>query len=153
MRPRRWTSGATLVEFSLVSLVLFTVVLAAIELDRMALIYSAVTNAARAGVRYAVVHGSDRTQAGANGPSSAASHAYLDQVVRNFAAAGIANTALLSSVSAPCGAAGICVDYVDGSNSPGARVKVVVVYPYDPFFSILPLRVNLSGVAEGVISF
>src|SRR5262249_22208174 len=122
--------------------------------DRMALVYSAITNSARAGVRYATVHGSDRTQSGGNGPSTSGSHTYVDQVVKNFASAGIANTTLLPSVGAPCGkTTGVCVDYLDGNNNPGSRVKVVVVYPYDPFVSVLPLRVKLRGVAEGVITF
>ena len=78
--------GQSLVEFSLVSFILFIVVLGLLEISRMVLVYAAVADAARAGVRYAIVHGSDRT-AGAgvnNAAGPGANPAQVLTVVKDF---------------------------------------------------------------------
>ena len=139
---RRWKSaqrGSAIVEFSFVAVLLMLVVFAGIEFDRMVLVYTAVAHSARAGVRYAIVHGSDRTGAGdaASGP--------LDQSaviakVQQFAT-GFLNTAVLNVV----------VQY-PGNNKPGSVVKVTVTYPYDPIVA-LPLKVNITSSTQGIIVF
>jgi Flp pilus assembly protein TadG len=49
--------GQSLVEFSLVALLTVMMMLFVAEMGRMLLVYTAVANAARAGSRYAIVHG------------------------------------------------------------------------------------------------
>ena len=61
---QRRRRGQSLVEFSIVSLMVCILALAAVEIGRVILVYTTVANAARAGVRYAVVHGSSRAAGG-----------------------------------------------------------------------------------------
>jgi hypothetical protein len=121
--------GQTLVEFSLVTFLTIILLLAVVEISRMVLVYTTVANAARAGARYAVVHGSDRTGGGADGPSGPGNNpAQVVTVIKNFASAG-------------------------ASNLPGQLLSVTVIYPYDPFTSYFPLRVRLGSVTQGVILY
>lgn len=136
--------GQTLVEFSLVTFMTILLFLAIVEISRMVLVYTTVANAARAGARYAVVHGSNHTGAGPNGPSGPANNPpQVVTVIKNIASAGLLNTNALE----------ITVNYPNASNVPGRLVSVTVIYPYDPFTSILPLRVRLGSVTQGVILY
>ena len=139
----RW--GQSLVEFSIVSLMVCILTLAAVEIGRMILVYTTVANAARAGVRYAVVHGSSRSagaaSSNASGPSS--NPAQVLTVIEDFASAGLLTTSRLA----------ITVTYPGASNAPGQLVNVTVSYPYDPLTTWLPLGVNLGSTTQGVIVF
>jgi Flp pilus assembly protein TadG len=143
--PASRQRGSTLIEFSIVSLLLFTVVFATIEFNRMLLIYTAVANAARAGARYAIVHGSSRTGTGvdaASGPG--ANPSQVVTVVQTYAGASPLNPSRLT----------IHVTYPNSSNAPGNLVRVAVTYAYDPFtWSTLPLAVNLGSQSQGIIEF
>ncbi len=135
--------GSTLLEFALVAVVLFLVLFGALEMGRMLVVYTTVANSARIGLRYAVVHGQTNTGTGTAGPSSLADTAEIVKAVKDYAKAGLLNVSRLS----------ISVGYPDGgSNAPGSRVTVRVVYPYDPF-TLLPLGVLLGTTSQGVITF
>lgn len=142
---RRSRAGQSMVEFSLVCFMLGIVMLGVIEIGRMMLVYTAVANAARAGARYAIVHGSSRTSgagmSNASGPGKNPSQ--VVSVVTDFAAAGALNTARLV----------VAVTYPGGSNAPGQLVSVTAKYPYDPLTSWLSLTVTLGSTTEGVIVF
>jgi Flp pilus assembly protein TadG len=142
MNKRNSEHGQTLVEFALIAFLLFFVIFAVVEMERMLLVYTTVANAARGGVRYAIVHGKDRTGSGVDGPSTPASYDQVKNTVKALAGAGLINTANLT----------VTVNYLDGNNSPGSRVSVNASYPYDPF-TALPLTVTLSSLSEGVITF
>jgi len=105
----------------------------------------AVANAARAGARYAIVHGNSRAagagSTNASGPSN--NPAQVLTVITTFASAGLLTTSRLV----------ITVAYPGSSNAPGQLVNVTVKYPYDPLTTWLPLRVNLGSTTEGVIAF
>jgi hypothetical protein len=119
-------------------------VLSVVEIGRVVLVYSTVANAARAGVRYAIIHGGSRTGVGVDGPSGPGNNpAQVETVVRNFAGAGLLSQSRLI----------ITIAYPAGSNAPGQRVNVTVVYPYDPFTTWLPLGVRLGSTTQGVIAF
>jgi Flp pilus assembly protein TadG len=136
--------GSTLIEFSIVSLLLFTVVFATIEFNRMLLIYTAVANAARAGARYAIVHGNSRTGSGVDGASGPGSTSQVVTVVQTYAGASPLNPSRLT----------INVTYPNSSNAPGSLVRVAVSYAYDPFtWSTLPLAVNLGSQSQGIIEY
>jgi Flp pilus assembly protein TadG len=138
------TAGQTLIEFSLVAFLTIVLVFAVVEISRMVLVYTTVANAARAGTRYAAVHGSDRTGGGANGPSGPANNpTQVVNVIKNFASAGLLSPSALL----------ITVNYPGASNRPGSLVTVTVIYPYDPLTSYLPLQVRLGSVSQGVILF
>ena len=133
--------GSSLVEFALVSFVLMVAVFAVFEFSRMIIVYTNVANAARIGVRYAIVHGGTRTGTGVDGPSGPGSTTNVVNVVKNYA--DLLNKSQLS----------VTVAYPDGFNTPGFRVRVTVSYNYDPFSTMLPLRVNLGSKTEGIIAF
>jgi Flp pilus assembly protein TadG len=135
--------GNTLVEFSLCAFLLMILAFAAIEFGRMLLVYTTVSNAARAAVRYAIVHGSTRTGAGVDGPSGpGANPPQVVTVARNFASMGLLDTTRLT----------ITVTY-SPSNTVGSVVNVTLVYPYDPLTSYFPLRVPLGSTTQGIIVF
>jgi Flp pilus assembly protein TadG len=139
-RSRR---GSAMVEFAVVCFLLVLVLLATVEFSRMVLVANAVANSARAGVRYAVTHGSDRIGTGSTGPSGPGNDpAQVITVAKNFAAAAPVDPAKLT----------VNVTYPDASNAAGSRVDVKVVYAYDPF-TVLPLSVNLGSTSEGVITY
>ena len=125
--------GATLIEFALVLLPLLAIVFGSFEMDRMLLIYTSVANSARAGVRYAIVHGHY------NPPGEGD----VEKVVRNFASMGLLDTTKVT----------VTVTYEDGTDHIGSPVSVSVAYLYDPFTSFFPLNATLRSTAKGTIAF
>lgn len=134
---KRLERGAGMIEFAVVALLCTLLLLAFVEFGRMLLVYNAVANAAREGVRYATVNGNG------GGTRAGSTVEEVESVVRNFAATSPLNRDALS----------ITVTYPDGSNSAGARVDVTVVYPYDPIVGYFPLQVNLASTSRGVITY
>jgi len=143
--PITGRGGQTLVEFSLVALMTVIMFLFVIEMGRMLLVYTTVANAARAGVRYAIVHGGTRatgaTVDSASGPAS--NPAQVLTVVKNFAGAGLLTTSLLV----------INVTYPGASNAPGQSVNITVVYPYNPLTTYFSKTLRLGTATQGVIVF
>lgn len=137
-------SGQGIVEFSVVTVITLFLLFTVIEASRMVLVDTALADAAEAGVRYACVHGSDRTGTGTTGPSGpAANPTQVVSVVTNVA--GIAPLNKNSLI--------ITVTYPGGSNAPGQTVVVTVVYPYDPWITYFPMRPRLGSASQGIISF
>ena len=117
-----------------------------VEMARMVLVYTTIANAARAGARYAIVHGSTRPggAAAADNPSGPANDpAAVLAVVTNFASVGLLATSRLV----------IHVTYPDASNAPGKHVNVTVVYPYDPLTTYFSSTLRLGSAAQGIIVF
>jgi Flp pilus assembly protein TadG len=137
--------GQGLVEFSLVAVMTVIMFLFIVEMGRMLLVYTTVANAARAGVRYAVMHGNDRatgsTVDSASGPTS--NPAQVLTVITNFASAGALTTSLLV----------INVTYPGSSNAPGQAVNITVVYPYNPLTTYFSKTLRLGSVTQGIIVF
>jgi Flp pilus assembly protein TadG len=142
MRKRRSARrGSTMIEFSLVALLLMITIFASFEFDRMVLAYTSLAHAARAGVRYAIVHGSNRTGTG-DPPSGPGNTINVETVVKNFARTGTVDPATLA----------VAVAY-PGGNTPGSLVTITVTFPYHPFTTILPLNLNLTSTTQGIIVF
>ena len=137
--------GQNLVEFSVGALLTVIMLLFIVEIGRIVLVYTTVANAARAGVRYAVVHGSTRsagaTVDSASGPGS--DPAQVLTVVKNFASAGLLTTSRLV----------VHVNYPSGSNAPGQYVTVTVIYPYDPLTTYFSKTLRLGSATQGIIAF
>jgi Flp pilus assembly protein TadG len=134
-----------MVEFTITALMTMVVFLFVVELGRMLLVYTTVANAARAGVRYAIVHGSSRAVGSAtnnaSGPTS--NPAQVLTVVSDFAGIGMLTTSLLV----------INVTYPGASNAPGQTVNITVVYPYNPLVTYFKWTVRLGSASQGVILF
>ena len=138
-------SGQGLVEFSVIAFLTVIMLLFVVEMGRIVFISTTVANAARAGVRYAIVHGSTRaagaTLNSASGPAS--NPAQVLTVISNFASAGPLTTSLLV----------VNVTYPGGSNAPGQAVNITVVYPYDPLTTYFSKTLRLGSAAQGVIVY
>ena len=130
--------GSTLIEFAFVLLPLLALIFGSIEMDRMLLVYNALTNSARAGVRYAAVHGIYADGAGCN----AATQANIGNVVKTFAGMGMIDASRLDPPIVTC---------ADGHI--GSPVSVAVSYHYAPLTSFFPLSVTLRGSAKGTVTF
>jgi hypothetical protein len=136
--------GSSLVEFALVAFQLSLIVFASLDFSRMVLVYTDLANAARVGARYAITHGSKRTGSGADGPSGPGDNpAQVVSVVKDYARSGLLDPNKLS----------VSVKYTNSLNDPGNPVVVSVSYTYDPFFTLLPLRVPLGSTTKGIITF
>jgi Flp pilus assembly protein TadG len=142
---KRQRSGQSLVEFSLTALMTSITMLFVLEIGRMLLVYTAIADAAREGVRYAIVHGSSRATGSANndasGPSS--NPTQVVTVVDNFAGTGPITVSRLI----------VSVTYPGSSNAPGQTVNVSVIYPYDPLVTYFPATLRLGSASQGVILY
>jgi hypothetical protein len=152
MSERRWLKqerGSTLAEVPLALLWVFTAVFGLAESGRMLLAYTTMSHAARAGTRYAIVHGSFRTGNcasddlnGEAGPSN--DPPCVVRVVQNAATAAGLSTGSLT----------VQVRYPDGANDIGKRVTVTVSYPFTPVLPLLtPFSVTIGSTSEGMICY
>jgi Flp pilus assembly protein TadG len=151
---RSWKSeqGNSMVEFSLVAVVFVMLLLGVVEMGRLILVYTTMAQAAKAGARYAIVHGNFRTGAGATGPSGPADYSQIQTVVQNFAGAG--GIRLLANATT--------VTYTNDTmtciyppNGPGCSVQVKVTYPFAPLLGYFNpmLSMTLSSTSKGVITY
>lgn len=146
--------GNAIAEFGACAVLLVMVLIGVVELGRMILVYTTIADATRAGARYAIVHGADRTGSGADGPSGQGSDAQVKTVVKNFASAGmitLPDTAI--NVTYPqASATGLCTS---SGNLAGCQVQVSVTYQFLPLLGYYNsmLSVPLSSTSEGVIAF
>jgi Flp pilus assembly protein TadG len=150
-QKRRRTSqrGATLVEAVLIVQLMLIVTFGIVEAGRLMLAYTTLANAARAGTRYAVVHGSYRKGSGPDGPSGPGNTGNIADVVHGITtAAGLpaANVTVVDTDDDPM--------YPDGANTVGARVRVKVTYPFSVIVPLVPLpAVTLGSTSEGTICY
>lgn len=139
--------GATLLEFAFVAFTFIIMLLSIVEMGRMVMVYTALNDAARAGVRYAIVHGSDNTSSSVSAGtySCGTSCTGVALVVEQYARAGLINPSNLTTT----------VTLPGSGNAAGQTVKVVVSYTYDPLVSWFSSRlsVNMGATSEGVIVF
>jgi Flp pilus assembly protein TadG len=145
-RGRFWKDdrGQASVEFvlSVVFLVLF--VIGIVELILMVYTYNVLADSAKEGVRYAIVHGSGNTAAsGPTCPCAAIDGPAGTGVVKTYAQYSFHDTSTMT----------VTVTYPDTSNDPPSRVRVVVSYPYQPFFGFGWPTVNVYAAAEGRIQY
>lgn len=101
-------------------------------------------DAARVGVRYAIVHGTDSTSC--SGPSSGcadSSGANVISMVQTYAG-GLMN--VLSNVT-------VTPSWPDSSSAPPSRVSVTVTYTYSPIFANVGPSIAMQSTAEGRIVY
>ena len=132
--------GGALVEFAVVLILLLSVIFASLEFDRMLMSYTSLANAARVGVRYAVVHGSNRTNTG-DPRIAVADDPVVTGIVKSWARLGFLDPDNLT----------VSVQTIGGI-TPGSRVVVTVSYPYAPL-TFIPMNVTLRASSRGLIVF
>lgn len=144
---RAWArdeQGSVLLETVLGISMVFLLVYAIVEFSMMAYTYSVYADAARAGVRYAVVHGSDNTNC--SGPSSGCT----DSTGSNVSAVVSSSASNLTSAAT---AVVISVTYPDSAATPGSRVQVTVTYTYKPLFKLAGVNPGFTTTSIGRIVF
>jgi Flp pilus assembly protein TadG len=118
-----------MVEFALVAtIVFFPLVFGLIEFGRVVMVKSAITAAAREGVRYAIVHG------GTSGNIADST------MVANYV---IGRTKISPITVRP---------RWTGSKAPGDTATVIVSYQYNPIVRLIPSR-TLSSQSRQIIAF
>lgn len=134
--------GQGVAEFALVAPLFFILLVGVFEAGRLVFTYEALSNAARAGARYAIVHGSNSTCPSGPMPGTlvntwdpAATN--VKEAVRD-AAFGLVATGDFDELT---------VTYPE-ANARGDLVTVVVGYTYDP---LLPLLPSFSISAESTL--
>ncbi len=159
--PKKRESGQALVEFSLTILFVFLLFIAMLEMIFLMYAYNTLADAAKEGVRYAIVHGTGSSTinggAGCSGPGqplatppitcSGSPYPLVQTVVTNFGGLSMQSIA----------ATDVLVDYNPNSangtacNVPGCIVEVTVTKTYQPFFGLGWPSVTLYAKADGRI--
>ena len=105
---------------------------------------SVLADAAKEGVRYAIVHGSNSTLcSGPNASNPCAFDPSGGEVVNTAKKYAQASLHDMSAIS-------VTVNYPDGTNAPPSRVTVAVTYSYVPYIN-LPFTPKLTTKAAGRI--
>jgi Flp pilus assembly protein TadG len=141
--------GQAAVEFALTIVFVMILILAAIELTVMIYTYSVLADAAKEGVRYAIVHG---TGVGAGNCSGHGGSGVTctDSGASNVTATVSKYTAL--SFHDPT-AMIVTPSYPDASSVAPNRVRVTVAYNYQPIFGLGWPTMTVNAAAEGRIVF
>ena len=146
LRSRRLhrEEGQAQVEFALSIMVVLFMVFFSWELLMAMYTASVMANAAKEGVRYAIVHGSNSSLCSGPNPSNPCASDPAGDVVVNtvkaYAKASLHNTDAIS----------VTVSYPDGNNDPPSRVTVTVRYSYVPYIN-LPFTPTMTTKAAGRI--
>ncbi len=137
--------GSMLIEFALSVWTLFLLTFLIFEFCMTVYTYSVLGNAAREGVRYAIVHGSD--SASCSGPGSGCSDATgsnVSAVVKGYAAVTFHDI----------GGMKVTPSWPDGTSTPSSRVVVSITYPYISYLTLPGFNPpNMQITAEGRIVF
>ena len=138
--------GAAEVEFVLSVLTVLFVMFWTWEVVMAVYTYSVIADAAREGVRYAIVHGSKNSNC--SGPVPAGftacpdpSGANVTAVVRDYASYSFHDISAIN----------IDVNYVDTYNTSPRRVQVAVTYNFIPY-TAFPFHPRLKATAVGRIA-
>jgi Flp pilus assembly protein TadG len=147
--PWRRQRGQAAVEFALVVVFLVVLLVSILEMTMFIYTYAALTNAAKEGVRYAIVHGSSTggiafySVKSLSTPCPTPATGSMLSTIQTYAALSLHNTSSMS----------INACYPDGDNKPGSAVQVSVSYPYQPIFGLRWASVTVSANSVGRIMF
>jgi Flp pilus assembly protein TadG len=144
-RLRRGNRGAVQIEFILSIMVIMFVIFGMWELIMIVHTMNVLSDAAKEGVRYAIVHGSYNTDTYKSG---AGTENAVVNYVKNYANLTFHDMSAIS----------VSVTYPDvsgndpGGNKAGDKVRVEVAYTFVPY-TALNLRPTLRAASEGRIVF
>jgi Flp pilus assembly protein TadG len=154
MKRNADNAGQAAIEFALMVVFLMVFILSILQLIGVIHTYVVLADSAKAGVRYAIVHGTGRG-AGCSGPGGAGVTC-TDATGANVKTAAL-NYARLSFHA--IAASDIAVDYnpngangtACSSNNPSCLVRVTVAYLYQPLFGFSWPSVTVRAASEGRI--
>jgi Flp pilus assembly protein TadG len=150
---RRSEAGQAMVEFALVILFIFILFVSVIQMIMFMHTYNTLANAAKEGVRYAIVHGTQNSSCSSPNTSTicptpnGSPYNNVKDAVLNFASVSIQNVTRADVTVAyfpkdTTGAA--CGD-------PGCMVRVTVAHQYDPLFGLGWPNFTVYAASEGRI--
>ena len=146
---RNKQTGQALVEFALTIVIVIIVLFGAIELTLMIYTYNVLADAAKEGVRYAIVHGTGVGAPNCSGPGGAgvactdSTGANIQTVVGKYTSLSFHDSTAMT----------VSPTYPDSSSVAPSRVRVTVSYVYQPFLSIAWTTMTVNAAAEGRIVF
>lgn len=144
-RVVRGETGSMLIEFSLSIWVVFLVTFLIFEFCMTIYTYSVLSNAAREGVRYAIVHGTDSSLC--SGPSTGCSDSTGSNVtsqVNNYASVSFHDLSAMT----------VTPSWPDGASTPNSRVLVTISYSYIPYLTLPGFTApQMQITAEGRIVY
>jgi Flp pilus assembly protein TadG len=136
--------GSLVIETALALMLAFPVIFVVFEVCMFTYTLSVLGDAARTGVRYAIVHGTDSSNC--SGPSSGCADSGAANV-QSTVQEDAANT--LHDMSAMT----VSVSYPDASSAPPSRVIIAIHYTYVPYLNLPGLAQAISATAEGRIVY
>lgn len=169
---RATQAGQAMVEFVLVIVFLFILFISVIQTILMMYAYTTLANAAKEGVRYAVVHGTGRNKANCSGPGNPfvtpaltctdSTGANIQATVTNFGGLSFQNVATSDvtvcydpdNASPPACSNGANTNnpsFGQACSAPGCLVRVSVSHTYNPFFGFSWPAITLNAAADGRI--
>jgi Flp pilus assembly protein TadG len=140
----RRDDGQAMVETALSLILAFSVAFLLFEVSMLAYSYSVINNAAREGVRYAIVHGTDSSNC--SGPSAGCADASAANVVAVVTAYAATTFHDISGMT-------VTVSYPDGTSSPQSLVTVTANYTFVPYFQFPALASTLHLTSQGRILY
>ena len=146
---RNQQAGQSTVEFALTILIVMVILFGATEFVVMIYTYNVLADAAKEGVRYAIVHGTGRGAANCSGPGgggiscSDSTGANIQSVVNNYTRLSFHNSAAMT----------VTPSYPDSSSAAPSRVRVTISYVYQPFTNLGWPSMTVNAAAEGRIVF
>ena len=149
LNRNRGQAGQSLVEFALSILFVLFLVFGIIELTIFVYTYNVLADAAKEGVRYAIVHGTGIGASNCSGPGGSGVTC-TDSTAANVTA-DVASFARLS-LHDPS-AMTVTPTYPDSSSVPPSRVRVTIAYNYQPIFGFGWPSVTVNAASEGRIAF
>jgi Flp pilus assembly protein TadG len=142
--------GSSIVEFALTFLVVMGLIFGVMQLCLAFYSFQAVNEYARAGARYAMVHGSTCTLP--SGASCQKTAAQLQTVVQNFGYPGITASKVLVTTSNTA-APGAAKCLTTGCLGSGDQIKVTVTYAYKLAIPFIPSKsFNMVSTSAMIIS-
>ncbi len=144
LRLTRRSDGSALIETALVLLVGVPLSMYTFEICMMTYTNSVLGDAARRGVRYASLHGTDSTTC--SGPSTGCGDPNGNNVVSYVKSAAVIS---LHDVSAMT----VSVTWPDGASTPNSHVLIKIAYTYVPYVTYPGLSRKLAATAEGIIVY
>jgi Flp pilus assembly protein TadG len=141
--------GQSTVEFALTVIIVIVLLFGAIELTIMIYTYNILADAAKEGVRYAIVHGTGVGTANCSGPGGGGvsctdtTGTNIQTVVGNYTRLSFHDSAAMV----------VTPTFPDASSAAPGRVRVTVSYVYQPFLRLGWPTMTVNAAAEGRIVF
>ncbi|PYV34529.1 MAG: hypothetical protein DMG22_05680 [Acidobacteria bacterium] len=134
----RAARGAASIEFMLTIIIIMFVMFWIWELVMMTYTMNVLSDSAKEGVRYAIVHGLESSGSCSVPPDNTA----VVSRVQDFAKMSLHDMSGMT----------VAVTYQGTCNLPGNWVRVVVTYPFVPYIQ-LPVNYSLHATSEGRVVF